>query len=264
MSVLSKIIDYKREEVAIAKANMPISALETLAQEIKPRGFQRALEKNASTGFALIAEIKKASPSKGLIRADFDPAQHALAYQAGGASCLSVLTDGPSFQGDLEFLMLARGSSSLPILRKDFMIDPYQIPESRARGADCILLIMACLSDIQATELLDAAEKMELDVLVETHNAGEMERAVNLNARLIGINNRNLSTFHTDLKVTAELAPMAPRDSFLVSESGISEHQDLGILKDYGAKAFLVGESLMRQSDLVSATKSLLGSDRIT
>ena len=263
MNVLARIIDYKRDEVSLAKANTPVSALEALAKEIKPRGFQRALERKASTGYALIAEIKKASPSKGLIRADFAPAQHAKDYQAGGATCLSVLTDGPSFQGDPDFLKMAREATSLPLLRKDFMIDPYQVIEARAWGADCILLIMACLSDAQAKELLDVAEHLALDVLVETHDQKEMERAVNLNAKLIGINNRNLSTFYTDIKVTEELVSLAPSDRFLVTESGIRNHQDLVTLKGYGAKAFLVGESLMRQPDVELATKSLLGSPQI-
>jgi len=258
MSVLANIIDYKRSEVAAAKANTPVSALEALAGEIAPRGFRRALEKKAADGFALIAEIKKASPSKGLIREDFDPAGHARAYAAGGATCLSVLTDKPSFQGDPDYLRAARDSCALPILRKDFMIDPYQATEARAWGADCILLIMACLSDVQATELMDAANAWSLDILVETHDLDEMARAVNLNAKLIGINNRNLSTFHTDLKVTAELATSAPADCLLVSESGISTYEDMETLKGYGAKAFLVGESLMRQPDIETATKTLL------
>ena len=261
MTILDDIIAYKKTEVATAKANAPISALEALAREAgPPRGFRNALERSASTGFALIAEIKKASPSKGLIRADFDPAAHARAYAAGGAACLSVLTDGPSFQGSPDHLRAARGAVNLPILRKDFMIDPYQIVEAQAWGADCILLIMACLDEAQAGELYAAANSLALDVLVETHNAKEMERAAKLGADLIGVNNRNLATFQTDLKTTAALAGLAPSTALLVSESGITSHEDLVTLAGYGAKAFLVGESLMRLEDVEAATRKLLGS----
>ncbi len=258
MTILDDIITYKREEVASAKANAPIGALEALAKETRPRGFRSALVKKATDGIALIAEIKKASPSKGLIRRDFNPADHARDYAAGGATCLSVLTDGPSFQGSPDFLKAARNACSLPVLRKDFMIDPYQIVESRAWGADCILLIMACLSDAQASELYLAAREAALDVLVEVHNRTEMDRTINLNANLIGINNRNLNTFKTSLQVTSELSATVPRNVVLVSESGIASHQDLVTLRGYGASAFLVGESLMRQNDIEAATRALL------
>ncbi len=259
MTILDNIVAYKREEVALAKTNAPFSAIDTLARDTAPpRGFLRALERKGETGFALIAEIKKASPSKGLIRADFDPADLARAYESAGAACLSVLTDTPSFQGSPVFLREARDASRLPVLRKDFMIDPYQVAEARAWGADCILLIMACLTETQAGELEDAAIGYGLDVLVEVHTSEELTQALNLNSKLIGVNNRNLDDFTTNLNTTYELGRSIPSDCLIVSESGIAAHKDLITLHGFGARAFLVGESLMRQKDVASATRRLI------
>lgn len=263
MTILDDIIAYKRREVAAARVATPLSSLERLARATpRPRGFENALRRAASDGFALIAEIKKASPSKGVIRADFDPAAHARAYAAGGAACLSVLTDAPSFQGSAEHLRAARAAVALPILRKDFMIDPYQVVEARAWGADCILLIMANLSDAQANELSATARDFDLDVLIETHDEMEIGRALALEAKMIGVNNRNLKTFVTDLATTERLAALIPKDRLLVAESGIHAHQDLRRLAACGAGAFLVGESLMRAGDIAAATRDLLSPGR--
>ncbi len=260
MTILDDIIDYKRDEVAAAKRAAPLSALDALARATaQPRGFERALRRRSETGFALIAEIKKASPSKGLIRADFDPAAHAKSYAQGGAACLSVLTDGPSFQGSRRDLETARASVSLPIIRKDFLVDPYQIAEARAWGADCILIIMASSSDALAEELFAAARDYALDALIETHDEAEVERALALGATMIGVNNRDLKTFKTALDTTTRLARSIPRDRLLVAESGINSHKDLERLKGDGAGAFLVGESLMRAPDIAAATRQLLG-----
>lgn len=262
MSTLSDIIAYKRQEVSQAKTAAPLSALESFARDITPpRGFTAALASKSRTGFALIAEIKKASPSKGLIRQEFVPSDLARAYEAGGSACLSVLTDGPSFQGSLEDLRAARFAVSLPVLRKDFMIDPYQVVEARTWGADCILLIMACLDDGQAAEIEHAALELGMDVLIETHNEKELERALHLKSKLIGVNNRNLKTFYTDISVTYRLSKLAPADRILVSESGISSRADLESLSAHGVSAFLVGESLMRQQDVAAAARALLGLD---
>ena len=263
MTILDDIIAYKRDEVSAAKANAPLSAIEALAKKAPaPRGFKRALETAAANRYALIAEIKKASPSKGLIRADFDPDAIARAYEAAGATCLSVLTDGPSFQGSPDYLRMARVATTLPVLRKDFMIDPYQIVEARSWGADCILLIMANLTDAAAAELHDCAKAWGMDALVEVHDADELARAQDLGADFIGVNNRNLKTFVTDLKTTVELAAITPPNAFLVSESGISTPRDLEMLSAAGAKAFLIGETLMRQDDVKAATRALIGTNR--
>ena len=258
---LSHIIAYKRDEVAARRAQRSLSDVDALARaQSPPRGFADALVRSHAEGrYALIAEIKKASPSRGLIRADFQPAALARAYAAGGAACLSVLTDAPSFQGDDAFLADARNACALPALRKDFMIDAWQIAESRALGADAILVIMAAVDDTLAADLVAAATAYGMDALVECHDAEEVERALRLPARLIGINNRDLRTFETRLETTETLAPRIPSDRILVAESGIALISDMERLANAGAAAFLVGESLMREEDVTAATKRLLG-----
>ncbi|HEY2660694.1 MAG TPA: indole-3-glycerol phosphate synthase TrpC [Caulobacteraceae bacterium] len=259
--ILDHIAAYKREEVAARKAERPLSGIEILAAETAPpRGFRAALEAAHAPGrLALIAEIKKASPSKGLIRADFEPANLAHAYAAGGAACLSVLTDEPSFQGTDAYLVAARHACALPVLRKEFLVDPWQVAESRALGADAILVILAMVNDTLAAELIAEARRFGMDALVETHDEDELERAASLGADLIGINNRNLRTFVTDLAVTERLAARAPRQALLVTESGLFTHSDVARLEATGARAMLVGESLMRQFDVAAATRTLLG-----
>jgi len=258
-TILDKIKAYKLDEVAADKASKPLAEVEAEARAADPvRGFADRLIQATHEGYGLIAEIKKASPSKGLIRADFNPAELARAYADGGASCLSVLTDTPSFQGAKEFLGEARAACNLPCLRKDFMYDTYQVAEARALGADCILIILASVSDEQAAELEACALEWGMDVLLEVHNEDELDRACHLKSRLMGINNRNLKTFETTLDTTRHLSRLVPPERSIVCESGLTTPEDLADMARYGARSFLIGESLMRQDDVTAATRDLL------
>lgn len=258
-NALERICSDKRAHVKQRKARRPLSHLLTEAERATaPRGFANALIAASATGYGLISEIKRASPSKGLIRNDFDPAMLARAYQAGGATCLSVLTDAPYFQGSDDHLMAARAVVDLPVLRKDFMLDPYQIIEARALGADCILLIMAALDDHLAAELEAAAHGHGMDVLIEVHDENELDRALKLQSRLIGVNNRNLKTLKTDISTTKKLAKRVPDDRILVCESGLNTPADLAEMAEVGARCFLIGEALMRQTDVEKAVRDML------
>jgi indole-3-glycerol phosphate synthase len=261
MTILDDIAAYKREEVAAAKVRLPPTALEKLAlAAVAPRPFRAALEEvRADKRYGLIAEIKKASPSKGLIRADFDPSRLARDYERGGAACLSVLTDVPSFQGAPQYLGQAKVATKLPVLRKDFMLERYQVAEARAWGADCILIIMAMIDNVTAHELNAAASEWKMDSIVEVHNEVELDRALELGAIMIGINNRDLNTFETDLGVTLRLAPRIPKHALVVAESGLSKPDDLKRLAAAGVTTFLIGESLMREADVATATARLIG-----
>ena len=262
MSILDEIKAYKLVDVAARKEARPLADIEAQARAAGPvRPFADALAGHMATGgYGLIAEIKKASPSKGLIRADFDPAALADAYEKGGAACLSVLTDGPSFQGDDSYIALARAASTLPVLRKDLIYDPYQVVESRALGADCVLIILATVSDTQAAEIEDTAIAWGMDTLIETHDAEEIDRAKLLKSRLVGINNRDLRTFETDLLVTRKLARGVPADRIIISESGLGSRRDLAQLASFGVRCFLIGETLMREENVEGATREMLRS----
>ena len=259
-NILDRILETKRADVAARKACIRLSEIDAqIAAQSAPRGFKAALDARAGSGPALIAEIKKASPSKGVIRENFDPPAHAKAYQAGGAACLSVLTDEPWFQGSDDYLQAARAACDLPVLRKDFMVDPWQVPESRAIGADAILLIMAALDDMVLAEIESAALECGMDVLVEVHDAKELERAMKLKSRLIGVNNRDLRDFTVDFQRTYDLVAKAPKDCTFVAESGLSTRADLDAMRGHGVRCFLVGEALMRADDVEAATQALLG-----